>query len=48
MLRTYQKKFKSHDRKDLLSSEFSDKCKKVFPRNFRRSWKILEGQPLIG
>ena len=46
MLTTYQKKKKkkkkkkkekkSHYRKDLLSSKFPDKCKKGFPRNFRR------------
>ena len=42
MLRRYQKKLKSHDRKDLLSSKFSNKCKKGFPRNFRRSWIILK------
>ena len=33
MLSIYQKKFlKSHNRKDLLSSRFSDKCKKDFPQ----------------
>ena len=49
MLRRYQKKkkkkIKSHDKKDLLSSKFSNKCKKGFLRNIRRTWKILEGQP---
>ena len=28
-----------------MSSKFSGKCKRGFHRNFRRSWKILEGQP---
>ena len=37
MLRIYKKKLKSHDRRGLLSKKFSDKCKKGFPRNFRRS-----------
>ena len=45
MLRIYQKELKNHDRKDLLSSKFSDKCEKGFTQNFGRSWKILEGQP---
>ena len=31
------KKNKSHDRNHLLNSKFSDKCKKRFPQNFRRS-----------
>ena len=35
MLSIYQKKIlKSHDGKDLLSSKFSDKCKKGFPAKF--------------
>ena len=36
---------KSHDRKDLLSTKFSDKCRKDFPQNFRRPCKVLKGQP---
>ena len=36
---------KTHNRKDLLSSKLSGKCKKGFPRNFRRSSTISEGQP---
>ena len=45
MLTTYQKKKKkkekkkekkSHNINDILSSKFPDKCKKGFPRNFRR------------
>ena len=28
-----------------MSSKFSGICKKGFPGNFRRPWKILEGQP---
>ena len=43
MLSIYIKKIKSHDRKNLLSSKFSEKCKKSFSQNFK-SWKILEGQ----
>ena len=31
----------------MLSSKFSDKCKKDVPQDFRRSSKILEGQPQI-
>ena len=43
MLSIYLKLFKKAmiERKDLLSSKFSDKCEKCLPRNFRRSWKIL-------
>ena len=40
ILKIYQQKLKSHDRKDLLSSKFLDKfkkgCKKVM-ENFRKS-----------
>ena len=35
----------SHDRNDLLSSKFSDKCKKRFRRRKGHEWKILDDQP---
>lgn len=46
MLSIYIFFVKSHDRKELSSSKILDKCKKsVSKGNFRKSWKILQGQP---
>ena len=45
MLRPYQNMKESHDRKDLLSSKFSNKCKKCFRRRRGHAWKLLEDQP---